>query len=158
VTATNKGGTDTTTLTLTINPPAPLITSPLSATVTVGQSLAYKITGTNMPTSYSATGLPAGVTINTDTGEISGTPIAEGRFLVTLSATNAGGTGSAVLTFDVNPPPPVITSPLSKAVTAGQQFTYQILTAQSPTENDETNLPPSPATEMVPAVSGAVPG
>ena len=155
--ATNAGGTGAATLTLSIDPPAPVIMSLLSATVTVGQSLTYQITGTNSPTSYSASGLPAGVTVNADTGEINGTPSRIGTFLVTLNATNAGGTGSAVLTVDVIPPPPVINSPLSKTVTVGQQFTYQIIATELPTGNAATDRPAGFATDMVLDISSAVP-
>jgi hypothetical protein len=125
--ATNAGGTGTATLTLTINPPPPTITSPLSATAKAGQPFAYKITGANSPSSYEAIGLPAGLTVNTITGEINGKPSLTGTFLVNLYATNGGGTGRAELSIDVIPPPPVITSPLSATATAGQQFVYQIV-------------------------------
>ena len=40
---------------------------------------------------FSASGLPAGVTINTGTGEISGTPTAVGSSTVTITATDADG-------------------------------------------------------------------
>ncbi len=79
--ATNAGGTGTGTLVLTINPstnPAPIVTSPLSAAGSVGSSFSYTITGTNAPTSYNATGLPSGLSINKATGVISGIPTAAG--------------------------------------------------------------------------------
>src|SRR5439155_1034472 len=112
ISATNAGGTGSATLTLTVvNPPPPVITSATTATGQVGAAFSYQITATNNPTSYGATGLPAGLTVNTSTGLISGTPTTAGTYSVTISATNAGGTGSATLTLTiVNPPPPVITS------------------------------------------------
>src|SRR5262249_53321569 len=63
-------------------------------------------TATNSPTSFGATGLPAGLTISTTTGLISGTPSAAGTSSVSLSATNAGGTGTLTLSLTVNPAPP----------------------------------------------------
>src|SRR5207245_689057 len=84
-------------------PRAPVITSATGATGTVGQAFSYQITATNSPTSYNATGLPAGLSVNTNTGLISGTPTAAaGTSSVTLSAANLGGTGTATLTLTIN--------------------------------------------------------
>ena len=77
----------------------------LAASGTAGIPFSYTITATNTPTSYNAIGLPAGLSINTTNGVITGTPIAAGVSSVTLSATNAGGTGTAILTLTVNSPP-----------------------------------------------------
>ncbi len=70
-----------------------------SATGTQGSAFSYQISALNNPSSYNATGLPAGLAVNTTTGAISGTPLASGIFNVTLSATNASGTGTATLTL-----------------------------------------------------------
>ncbi len=141
--ATNSAGTGTAVLMLVVNPAgAPAITSPLSATFTVGQPSSYQITATNSPTSFNATGLPMGLTVNTGTGLISGTPSVIGTFNVNLSATNAIGTGTAVLALVVNPAgPPVITSPLSAGTSVGLPFSYQITATNSPTSFDATGLP-----------------
>ena len=80
---------------------APVITSATAANGTVGTVFGYQITATNSPTSYGATGLPAGLSVNTSTGLISGTPSAAGTSSVTLSATNATGTGNAALTVTI---------------------------------------------------------
>src|SRR5207245_2339105 len=58
----------------------------------------------NSPTSYNATGLPSGLTVNTTSGLISGTPTVAATSNITLSATNAGGTGTKTLTLTINPP------------------------------------------------------
>src|SRR4029077_5738790 len=105
--AANVGGTGTATLTLTINnATAPLITSATSASGTVGSAFTYQLTATSSPTSYGATGLPSGLSINTGTGLISGTPTSAGTSAVTLSATSSAGTGTATLTLTINPDPP----------------------------------------------------
>jgi hypothetical protein len=99
--ATNSGGTGTATLTLTIAPAAPVITSATSASGTVGTAFSYQITATNTPTSYGATGLPAGLSVSSTTGLISGTPTTAATSTVTISATNSGGTGTATLTLTI---------------------------------------------------------
>ncbi|HEY2016405.1 MAG TPA: putative Ig domain-containing protein, partial [Bryobacteraceae bacterium] len=80
---------------------APTITSPLTASGNVGKAFSYQITATNSPTSYSATGLPTGLAVNTSTGMISGTPQNTGTSNVTIGATNATGTGTATLVITI---------------------------------------------------------
>ncbi|WP_264510953.1 YDG domain-containing protein [Flavobacterium sp. N1719] len=82
--------------------PSPVISSALTATVTYGTAFNYFITATNAPSSYNATNLPAGLTVNTTTGEISGVlTAAPGNYSIILEATNVGGTGSDVLVLTV---------------------------------------------------------
>jgi hypothetical protein len=79
----------------------PVITSPTSSTGVAGSNFTYQIAATNSPTSFNATGLPGGLSINTANGAISGIPTTVGTSIVTLSATDAGGTGTASLTLIV---------------------------------------------------------
>jgi len=103
VVVTNPGpGGGNSTLNFPVNYPAPVITSATTTSGTVGSSFSYQITATNAPGSYGATGLPVGLTVNTGTGLISGTPTAAGTSTVTLSATNNTGTGTAQLTLTIS--------------------------------------------------------
>jgi hypothetical protein len=141
MTATNAAGTSTATLTLTINPAAPAITSSGRASATIGSAFSYQIAATNNPTSFGATGLPAGLSINTATGLISGTPTTPGTTPLTLSATNAAGTGTATVTLTVNPAAPAITSSSTAGGTVGSVFSYQIAATNNPTSYGATGLP-----------------
>ena len=139
--ATNRGGTGNATLTLTVTVAHPVITSATSASGTVGTAFSYQITATNSPTSYSATGLPGGLSVNTSTGLISGTPTSAAVSTVTLGATNGGGTGNATLTLTVTVAHPVITSATSASGIVGTAFSYQITATNSPTSYSATGLP-----------------
>jgi hypothetical protein len=86
----------------------PVITSALSLSATYGTALSaiYTITASNSPTSFSAIDLPTGLVLNTTNGEISGTPLVQGSYTVTLNATNGGGIGSnAFLVITIAPKP-----------------------------------------------------
>ncbi len=142
--ASNSGGTGNATLTLTIKPAVPAITGATTASGTVGSAFSYQIAASNTPTSYGATGLPAGLSVNSGTGLISGTPTAVGTSTVTLSASNSGGTGSASLTLTIAAAPipaPVITSATTASGTVGSAFSYQITASNTPTSYGATGLP-----------------
>jgi len=82
---------------------APVISSSPTATGTVGTAFSYQITASGSPTSFGATALPAGLSLNPSTWAITGTPTVAGTYNVTISATNASGTGSATLVITVSP-------------------------------------------------------
>ncbi|MDP1798441.1 MAG: M12 family metallo-peptidase [Planctomycetaceae bacterium] len=84
-----------------ILPGTPIITSPLTASGQPNEPFSYQIVATNSPTSFNATGLPAGLSVNTANGLISGTPTQNGDFNVTLSATNAVATGELLLKLKI---------------------------------------------------------
>src|SRR4029077_896279 len=95
---------------------APSITSSLTASATVGTPFSYQITANNNPVSYNATDLPAGLTVDTTTGIISGTTTATGTFPVIISATNnandpCSGTATDTLTLTITLPGGVFIPP-----------------------------------------------
>ena len=122
---------------------APVISSSLTATGTVGTPFSYQITASGSPTSFGAATLPAGLILNSTSGAITGTPTGAGTSNVTISATNSAGTGSATLVITVNPSAsaPVISSPLTQSGTVGSAFSYQISASGTPTSYGGTGLP-----------------
>jgi hypothetical protein len=125
---------------------APAITSQLTATARVGERFIYGITGDNAPTSFDATGLPISLNVNVGTpGTIVGTPTTTGTYNITISATNAVGTGTATLALTVIPArpavAPAITSPTVALGKVGVPFSYTICACNLPTSFGATALP-----------------
>jgi len=84
------------------------VTNPGSQTATVGTATSLQISASDSAPgqvlTYSATGLPTGLSINSATGLISGTPATAGTTSVTVTATDTTGAhGSATFTWTVNP-------------------------------------------------------
>ena len=127
----------------------PQITSALAASATIGQAFTYAITASGLPTSFAATGLPTGLTVNKASGVISGTPATAGTSAVQVSATNTAGTGTASLALTVAKVTPVLTWAVPAAIPWG--------TALSAVQENATASVPgtftySPAVGSVPNV------
>lgn len=144
VTATNGGGSTTASISITVNDAAP---SGLTYTYTPARFTTGNAIPTDSPSSgggaivsYSASpALPAGLSLNTGTGVITGTPTAiTAQAIYTVTATNSGGSASVGLDFTVVPPGPSITSQpadasrpigstasFSVAASGSGPFTYQ---------------------------------
>jgi hypothetical protein len=106
---------------------APVISSTLTATATRGSAFSYQIAADSSPSSYNATGLPGGLSINTSNGTISGTPnVAAGTFNVTISAINTTGTGTATLVLVLTSPSLSIPSLISNKLTRTAGTAYLI--------------------------------
>lgn len=80
---------------------APVIRNAATAALTYGTAANYQIDATFGPTSFSANGLPPGLSLDMSTGAITGSPTATGSYTATLGATNPAGTGSANVVFNV---------------------------------------------------------
>ena len=129
ITATNAGGIGSTTVTITVNPKPPVISYTPSANIyTVGSAIT-SLTPVNTggaAASYSiSTPLPTGMLFNTTTGVISGTPTVTSAITTyTITATNAGGSGSTTETITVNPTSPVVHyTPSTNVFTVGTTIT-----------------------------------
>ena len=79
----------------------PVITSATSITCMYGKTFSYQIATAGGATSYTATGLPEGLTLNTNTGLISGTVAGPTNTTATVSAINSAGTNTVNLVIDV---------------------------------------------------------
>jgi hypothetical protein len=83
------------------------VTNPGNQSTTTGSAVSLQIHATDSATgqtlTYSATGLPTGLSINSTSGLISGTASAAGTFSVTVKATDTtGANGSASFTWTVS--------------------------------------------------------
>ncbi|WP_144759661.1 ice-binding family protein [Curtobacterium sp. 9128] len=85
---------------------APTITSGAPADATAGQPYSTTVTATGTPKPvFTATGLPAGLTIDSTTGVVSGTPTTAGSSTVTITASNGTAPNATqVVTITVQPP------------------------------------------------------
>jgi uncharacterized repeat protein (TIGR03803 family) len=144
LTPSNSVGTGASaTVTLYINVP-PNITSPKTAGGSAAAGFGYTITGDALPTSYSATGLPSWLSLDVNTGVLTGTPPNGGTFTFNVAANNFAGQGVQPVKLTVTSTSavaPVITSATTATATAGSPFTYQIVATKSPTSYSATALP-----------------
>jgi len=116
------------------------IQSNKSADVQVGFDFSYQILSSNGASTYGATGLPAGLQVNTASGLISGVPQVSGNYVVHVVARSATNEAAADIQLFVLPPR--ITSTQPPSVNLGDPLSYQI-TATNPVNSfSAAGLPP----------------
>ncbi len=114
-------------------PPPPTVTfSPVpgaqSSLIDTSQSLQVHATdsGANALT-YTATGLPPGLSMSSSSGLISGTLTSTGAYSVTVKAVDSkGGVGQATFTWTVNPAAVTLTNPGNQTGRVGQPAALQL--------------------------------
>lgn len=115
--AANAGGSDGEILQIEIRKGPPVITQPDDVTQAVDTYFEYYIEATNEPTLYSATGLPGGLQINTDTGHIWGQIdhyTSNKTFTITIRASNeAGAATPRTFKFNIVALPKITIDPIS---------------------------------------------
>lgn len=144
LTLTANSGTTAYPFQITVDPAAgtPVITSPGSATGTVGTPFTYTLTASNGATSFNVAQLPPGLTASG--AVISGTPTQSGQFFTSVSGNNGNGQGAIlVIMWTMNPagPVPAVTSALLANGTPGAAFSYTITATNSPTSFTAGALP-----------------
>ena len=109
-----------------------------------GQSLSYQIASTSeLPVTFSATGLPAGLTLDPVTGIISGTVAAAGTYSVTTTVSNGGEESSGTLTLVVSASAlPFISGAGTIQACMGQGLNHSFDVANSPSSAGILGLPP----------------
>jgi hypothetical protein len=115
------------------------VTTPASQTSTVNTAASLQISASDSASgqtlTYSATGLPAGLSINASTGLISGTPTATGTSTVTVTAKDTtGASGSAMFSWTVNPAGAntvTVTNPGAQSWTVGTAVSLQVQATDS---------------------------
>ena len=115
------------------------VTSPGNQTTNAGTAASLQVhasdSASGQTLTYSATGLPAGLSINSGTGVISGTPTTAGTSTVTVTATDTTGVkGSATFTWTVNAATGntvTVTNPGSQSGTVGTAASLQVSASDS---------------------------
>ncbi len=151
--------------------PSATITTSSLPDATEGGAYSTTLTASNgtTPLTWSATGLPSGLSLDANTGVISGSPAAGDSLLspytINVTVTDAvGGTNSTTLQLTVNPPPTITTPSSGPVPDATQTGAYSLPLAATGGTGTLTwsasgmpaGLSISPSTGLVSSITGTV--
>ncbi|MEO6034024.1 MAG: immunoglobulin domain-containing protein, partial [Verrucomicrobiota bacterium] len=143
----NSFGFSSTILALNLTSSIPVVANGFVTSTESDTNFTYAIVADNSPTFYGATGLPLGLTVNTNTGVITGTTVLGGTNNVVLSARNAWGVGTNILQIAVGYKP--ITNLVITDVTWTYSapylldFTFSLRTDRDPSIGQAVVRPPN---------------
>ncbi len=164
VTASNSGGSTSTTVSITVKDVAPAFGYPSSAFIytkgTPITALAPTSTGGAVVTWSVQPVLPAGLALNASTGAITGSPTAIAAAAnYTVTATNSGGNATAILSLTVNDVGPAFSySPSSLTLSQGLPFTAITPTSTGGAVTTWSVQPALPAGITLNPATGAIGG
>jgi serine protease len=170
VTATDTtGAAGSASFTWTVNAPGGntvTVTSPGNQTSATGSAVSLQIhavdTQSGQTLTYGATGLPAGLSINTGSGLVSGTPTTSGSSSVTVTAHDTtGASGSATFSWTINVATNkvTVTSPGNQSSRVNRSLTLQIHATDSANGQKLTYSASGLPTGLhISATSGAISG
>ncbi|QGQ19044.1 hypothetical protein GC089_07125 [Cellulomonas sp. JZ18] len=139
---------------------APEISTTDLGVLVVGRpaAVAVRAVGTPAPTfAVTAGALPAGLTLDEETGEVTGTPTTAGPWSATVTATNENGTDSVVLTGDVAAAP-VATGAVVPRLVVGEAVTVPAPASGRPAPAFVVSAGALPAGLTLDAATGVVSG
>jgi len=141
ITATNSAGTASQTFALTVGT-VPVIAATGGYALVQGTAPSYTVTASGSPApTFSDPGDLDGLSIDPNSGALSGTPTTTGSFTSTVTATNQFGSASQTFTLTVNTAP-VIAPTGSYTLDLGSPAAYTVTASGSPapTFSDPGNL------------------
>ena len=132
--ATNGSGTGSSSFSLTVTAPTVSFANKTFTVNSEGTTTAPTVSSGFTPTYTLLTGtLPVGLSLDSSTGVISGTPTAYGKKTLTIRAIGGGVTvDSDPFTLTVNTTPPTLNSGTSVSGYVGTEITYNLTTISSP--------------------------
>jgi len=163
IAASNDAGEDSAHYVVDVEAPvAPAITSgaPPSPAL-VADPYAWTVTATGVPAptfAVTAGALPDGLTLDSVTGAIGGTPTLPGTFVFTVTASNRAGTDDAAYVIRVDQPP-AITSGAPPAVAAvGDDYEWTVTASGTPTPAFEVSSGALPSGLTLDGATGRISG
>ncbi len=127
---------------------APRILGPFEAWAFVGAPpFTYQINASGSPVSYSTSALPTNFSLNAATGLITGNPTSPGVYDIAITATNANGSGSAILRLNVLQTSGGITRELWSDVSGSSVASIPISTQPTTTSTLTSLLAPTDAAD-----------